>query len=328
MTDNEPTEQTFNDPWWPGIAIFGITFVVMMFNTILAASLGLMLLFLNWLRMGKPRKVFLVSLLSIFVFVLWLFTDYDRSDVQILDKWGALPAIGQITLLVLGIGVLALIGGNDLRKFRKKAQEPRQISKWAGLSILLFLVSAYLVTWFGLNLFSRQMGYCKFPTVYDLIAERQESQVDGLGRLLAQRKDLGCGWVWKNEVKTSSNFTFLGDKKFINGWYTSDQIYFIEQIIADKNSYAPSAIGPLSYFEGSPITVNIREIPQADFVESKCIGDGIIRECAIVVGVGNVVYGLDVRGVIFSDPDHFEMTVNTILESAVVRIVEYENSLP
>src|SRR4030067_3795287 len=90
ITKNEPTKQAFDDPWWPGIAIFGITFVAMIFNTILAVSLGLMLLFLNWLRMGKSRKVFLVSLFSIFVVVLWLFTDYDRSDVQILDNWGAL----------------------------------------------------------------------------------------------------------------------------------------------------------------------------------------------------------------------------------------------
>ncbi len=328
MTNNQSTKRSFDEPWWPGIAIFGITFVIMPFNVILAASLGLMLLFLNWLRMGKSKKVFLVFLLSIFVVMLWLFTDYRRSDVQILDKWGALATLAQLILFIAGIGVLALVGGNDLRKFREQAQEPRQISKWAGLSLLLFLVSAYLVTWFGLELFSQQIGYCKFPTVYDLIAERQESQVEGLSGLLARRKDLGCGWRWQNEASHASKFTFSGERKFLDGFHNNDQFYHIEQIIVDRELYNPSATDPLPSFEGAIMSVNIQEIPQADFYEYNCTGDGTIVECTLIVGFDQIVYGLDVRSMIFSDPGHFETTVNLILESAVGRIVEYENSQP
>jgi len=328
MTDNESTKQTFNDPWWPGIAIFGITFIVMLYNVILAASLGLMLLFLNWFRMGKARKVYLVFLLSVLVAVLWLFTDYDRSDVQILDKWEPLSTVGHITLLIAGIGILALIGGNDIRKYREQMEEPKQVSKWAGLSILLFLFSSYLVTWIGLELLFQQMGYCKFPTIYDLIAESQEAHVEGFGGLLARRKDLGCGWRWNNEASPVTNFNLPGERKFLDGIYNDDQYYHIEQIVVDGDLYDPSALDSLPSFEGEVMSINIQGIPQADFYESNCVGDGIIVECTLVVGFDHLVYGLDIRGMMFSDPDHFETAINTILKSAVGRILEYENSLP
>ncbi|MBI5932839.1 MAG: hypothetical protein HY867_03960 [Chloroflexi bacterium] len=328
MTNNEPQKQTFNDPLWPATSIISVTLIAMMFSPFLGILLGLILLFLNWLRMGKPKKVFLVFLLSVFVFVLWVFTDYGRSSVQILDKWEPLTIVGQIALLLSSLGILVLIGGNDLRKFREQAQESKQISKWMGLPLLFFLFSAYVFGWVGLDLLSQRLGYCKIPTIYELVAEYQESHSEGLGGLLAQRKDLGCDWRWNNETDLFSTFSLPGERKFLDGIHDDDRYYHIEQIILGRDVYDPSAMDAFPSLDGETLAINIQKVPQADFYESNCVGNGIISECTLIVGFDHLVYGLNVRGMLFSDSDHFEVTINTILESAVARIVEYEISLP
>jgi hypothetical protein len=179
-----------------------------------------------------------------------------------------------------------------------------------------------------LDLLSQQLGYCKFPTIYELVAEYQESYTEGLGGLLAKRKDLGCGWRWDNEGSPFSTFSLPGVRKFLDGIHDDDRYYHIEQIILDRDLYLPSAMDPFPSLDGETLAINIQEVPQADFMESNCVGNGIIIECTLIVGFDHLVYGLDVRGMLFSNPDHFEVTINTILKSAVDRIIEYENSLP
>jgi hypothetical protein len=328
MINEIRSRQNPENIWWPWITSIGIAFLTILINPYLAIALGLTFPFLNLLRMEKADKVVLFSVLSVLYIIFWRFTNYPDAYYQFWEDWELSLVGGQMALTLLILGTFAAINWRDVRKFVARGEQSIKISNLTGVFIAGSLLGVYLIVSAGLDLVSQKVGYCKFPTMYDLTAQHQEATKHGLGGLLARRKDVGCGLTWKQGRDDAPIFNFSADRTVYYGWDDDNQLYYIEQVVTEKDNYSPLTTGALSYLEGNVIDVALMKIPQASFYESKCIGEEVIKECKIIVGFDHVVYGLDVRSVIFSDPDHFETTVNTILESAVGRIVEYENSLP
>ena len=328
MTDKISPEQVSEKIWWPWPASFGVAFLTIWIHPYLAISLGLMLLFLNWLRMGKCRNVVLISFLSLCFIALWRFTDYRNSNFDLLGDWSLAVEFGRITVILLAIGLLASLGWKDVREFVARGGTPLKISGWTGLLLATSLFGIYYLTGVGLDAISRSLGSCQFPTIYELAARREESQAEGLRALFARRTDLGCGFTWKHSrLDIDPVFTFSGEPVFFYSWNEKEQLFYIEQIITTKEDFDPSVIDTLPYFWGDPLDLTLPEIPQADFYESRCFDDGLVKECAVLVGFDHLVYGLDVRSG-STDQDQFETVVNTALAKAVERILAYEATLP
>lgn len=326
MTEHSSPVQDDNI-WWPWIAGFAIGILVVWFFPFLAFALWITFPSLNLLRMGRKDKAILLSGLSILYIVLWRFINYPESTFNIFIDWGIYFIVGQMVITLIVFGVFFAVAEMDVRQFIARGETPQVIPTWTGVVFIVALVSAYFLTSVGLNYLSQKYGACKFPTVYDLVAQYQEAQADGLAGLLVQRKDMGCGKDWYPAEIVYMEFPFEGESSFVQG-INRQGVYLIEQIITDSDVDLKTSGLAKAFYDGTKLTIQLMDIPEADYYRYDCIDATLFKECNAILVMDDIVYGLDVRVMVGDDQSVIEDLMNQILRKAVQNILTRKTSLP
>lgn len=288
--------------------------------------LGIPFAALNWWRMRKKGKAIFFLILSLLVFLLISWTDFERITPT--DEAIATPInLARLFLVIAYSGVLAILMQMEIRQFRESGISSVSV-KWPAIFIFwVILLVAGEGIWAALDTGARESGNCRFPRLQDLIYQKELGQRSGLASLVMGRNDFGCGWDWFKEIREpiSANRYGLFLMGYLNDTDSSllvfENVYQYEKVTAEIFSEFVQKSVLLDGSEYLP-QVDDRTARYSKIACSNSSGGGYI-ECKIILGYQKVVTDFNLTFLDMSDEQINELIQSLVsTNSQIVQVYE------
>lgn len=326
------------------LQVIVLAFVVLLvFWANLALVAAVLAAAVNTWSKGQKKGAVSWLLVDVFVTALQKFAAPERfREISVIPKPASYLQTFSIVAVVYYVGCAAiLLCVFDFLRRQYSATAQSAKIHW-GYLIPLFLAGAVFLTLVnGMLLYSAKLsGWCKFPSLYQVVVDIRQPPKDQLARSLIQHDDLGCSWTvfgentnsqFQQDWESAGNVVVVHHyTAYLAGGFQvgkQNQPLSIWQYIRKQTTPVTQAdverLGDIKNFgETIPLSVSVDLDGLVEHHYWKCfIYGGGLQTCDITFGYKDIITELIINGSDIPDKT-FEEIANTVASKIAKRIIE------